>query len=435
MNLKECTLLHIGDVHYRDIDRDERPVDMKDKQFPESLDEILPERIYETVLKYFLSEAEKAPLAILLSGDLTTYGEVESLKNCLFFLKSRIPSNFFEKTSFQTLFIVPGNHDIDRKLFCENSLYPKFRPMVKTLEAYNFPEIRLYGVIKEELPINSFGKILIIAINSCLGCGEKRYFPEQIRYRLYELLKYPKGAEEEEEIKKICHENIDTPIFRTDDIEKTVEYIKSAKRVCMPIILTHHNLLPQRRPRIAMYTELINSGYMREELLRLNRPIIYLHGHIHDDPIEIIHSSKYKNARLILISAPLLIPNKIYRGSKCGFNKIKLFYGNCGIPVGCEITLYRMLHGDRDIKTERIPFWTPPASKSLANEDERKTLRYIPKKEINLTDLMKIMKDKGESPEIEEIEKHVDALSWLGLVEYTKRDFLIPMRSVKKVTL
>ena len=356
--MKECVILHIGDIHYGDIDKDERPVDMKDERFPESLDRMLPEKSYEIILKRLLGEIGKSPLAILQSGDLTTYGKIESLKDCLFFLKSRIPPEFFKKTSSQKLFVVPGNHDIVRESISENSLDLKFQPMAKALRTYDFPEMPLHEIIAEELPINSSGKVLVIAINSCFGCGEERCIPEKIRPRLRGLLKEFKGTEDEEEIKRICFEDIDTPLFNTEHIDKTVERIGLARETYMPVILTHHNLLPQKKPRVAMYTELINSGYMREELLKLNRAIIYLHGHVHDDPIGIIHSSRYKNAKLITISAPLLIPNKVYKGSKNGFNIIKLLYGNYGVPVGCEITLYRISNGELDERTERIPFFT-----------------------------------------------------------------------------
>lgn len=457
--MKECTLLHIGDIHFKDIEKEERPVDVKDRQFPQKLDRILPLGIFDTILKRLFEEIEESPEAILISGDLTSCGCMKFYEECLSFFKLRIPPFFFKNDPHQKLFIVPGNHDIDRTKFCEHSLDPKFQPMIKALKDQGFPEMPFPGIKTEQFSVDSSGKVLIIAINSCMGCGEKRYLPERIRNRLFELLRESLLKESEkvyekvkEEVRSVWYEDIDTPIFMTEDIDAAVDLIQSAEETCMPVILAHHNLLPQRRPRVAMYTELINSGYMREKLLRSNRPIIYLHGHIHDNPIEIIHSSRYKKARLICISAPLLVPNKVYKKEKVGFNKIKILYGYHNIPIGCEITLFTMFNDDVDVRKDRIPFWSLPNSIVLADEEERKILECIPGNEIYLGDLLskleeegeffKIKQSEGHADELEEygepsrvkeLEEYIDALSWLGLVEYERRDESILMRTVKRL--
>jgi hypothetical protein len=456
MNLKECTLLHIGDIHFKDIDKEERPVDLKDQQFPQKLGRILSPGICDTILKCLFKEIEKSPQAILISGDLTSHGCMKFYKECLSFFKSRIPPRFFEKSPYQRLFIVPGNHDVDKAKFSEYSLDPKFQPMIKALKDQGFPEIPFPRIKTEELSVDSFGKVLIVAINSCMGCGEKRYLPEGIKNKLFELLEESEKEYEkvEEEVRSVWYENIDTPIFMTEDIDAAVDLIQSAEETCMPVILAHHNLLPQRRPRVAMYTELINSGYMREKLLKSNRPIIYLHGHIHDNPIEIIHSSKYEKARLICISAPLLVPNKIYKKEKVGFNIIRILYGHHNIPIGCEITLYTIFNDDVDIRKDRIPFWNLPNSKVLADEKERKILEYVPGNEIYFGELLSKLEEEGEffnvkksgghaneleqegeSSRIKELEEYINALSWLGLVEYEKRDECIVMRTVKRLVI
>ena len=58
----------------------------------------------------------------------------------------------------------------------------------------------------------------------------------------------------------------------------------------LSVIVAHHNLLPQRLPRLAPYTELVNGGALRASLGELGKPVLYLHGHIHEDPIEILRS-------------------------------------------------------------------------------------------------------------------------------------------------
>ena len=438
--MKECTLLHMGDIHYPDIDKDKCPVDLKDPQFPERLEGIFTKKSYSIILQELLEEVhkdEKSPIAILISGDLTTYGDMEIYQNCLSSMKKRIPGEFCKKAKPQRLFIVPGNHDIDRTLFSESSLAPKFEPIIKALKANGFPEIPFPTVKMEELSVNSSGELFIISINSCWGCGERRHYPERIKDALSKLFDYPEEKDAKEEIMKLCYENIDTPIFSDEDINKVVKSIESIDGHCLPVIITHHNLLPQRAPRVAIYTELINSGHMRERLLQLDRPIIYLHGHIHDDPIEIIRSPRYKNSCLICISAPLLMPNKRYQSPKSGFNKIRIIYEDQGTPIGCEITLFRLADaGDKvDKKTERVSFLDPAHSEPFADVNDKKILNFIPSKEIYLKDLKtEIEKNEGESFEIAEIEKRIDALSWLGLVEYTRRnEKTIEIRKVRRL--
>ena len=428
--MKEIDLLQIGDIHYDNIDTLERQVDNKDKQFPQKFDSFFPRKSYETIIIELMEEIEHSPLAILISGDLSTYGEIQGYKDCLAFLKERIPPNFFRSEPFHKLFIVPGNHDIDRELFSEESFLPKFKPLHDALEEKKFPEIPISKVKIEEI---NKGNILMISINSCIGCCERRYYPDEIKNALTKLLDEKK---EDVELMELCYEKIDTPLISTEDVESVIRKIKSYgdNNKYLPIILTHHNLLPQKRPRIAMYTELINSGYVRERLLMLNRPIIYLHGHIHDDAIEIITSSKYETSKIICISAPLLFPNKIFESMKCGFNKIKIIYGSHETPIGCEITYYRMNAGIMEIDKQRIRFWDPPNTKALIAKDEKTVLISIGE-ETYLGDLKEEVNRNGNNFSNEEIEKIVDRLSWLGLVEYSQKSNPIPMRITKKVVL
>lgn len=425
-------MLHIGDIHYTRIDKDDRPVDRKDLQFPESLNEILSERSYQTIIKSLMQEIEESPTAILVSGDLATYGKIESYKDCLQFLKERIPADFFDSEPFQKLFIVPGNHDIDREKISEQSLYLKFKPIQEALEEKSFPEIPVPNLKTEKLCQDPACSILVISINSCIGCGERRYYPKKIRDAISESLDCNEEDTDDEELMELCYEMIDTPVIEAEDIGKMVHCIQSDENI-LPIILTHHNLLPQKRPRIAMYMELLNSGYIRERLLMLNRPIIYLHGHLHDDPIEIIQSPRYEKAKIICISAPLLFPNTKDETKKFGFNKIKIICGEHGIPIGCEITCHRPIEANMDKKEARIRFWDPPITIALATQEEKNILCCI-NEEMYLSDLPdKVDKKYGVNLSIKEVEESIDQLSWLGLVDYTARYGPIPMRLVRKV--
>lgn len=433
-------MLHIGDIHYKNLDKESRLVDIKDSQFPDVLNSVLPEPDYQTVIADFMCEIEKSPAAILLSGDLSSYGNIEYYKKCLEFLKDRIPHDFFASDGVQKLFIVPGNHDIDRDQISEDSLHNKFEPIQKALREANFPEMPVNGAKFEELhtefkslPSDTSCRILMININSCIGCGERRYYPDRIKKALSELLD---GNEVNDDTKFIVdYDQIDTPAVDIQDLKNVIRRIESCNDQLLPIILTHHNLLPQKRPRVAMYTELLNSGYIRERLLMLNRPIIYLHGHLHDDPIEVIQSPKYAEAKIICISAPLLFPIVGDDTKKFGFNVIKIVVGKYGVPIGCKIT-HRQIKSSNE-KEERIRFWEPAKTSTLASSYEKNILRCInecKKEEIYLADLTDyINKKDGGNQSIEEIEESIDQLSWLGLLHYENRNGPLPMRSVKKV--
>lgn len=419
--MNEINLLHLGDIHFEYIDNDETSVDMKDLLFPKSLNKLLPEKSFQSMIKTLMKEIQKSPSAIMMSGDLSTYGLIESYKKCLAFLKERIPNDFFNDASFQRLFIVPGNHDVARENFSETSLFPKFEPIIEALKEKDFPVIPFPKVNIKELKDASSGTIKIITINSCLGCGERRYYPEKIRDTISNLLKSNK--EDKDNLRELCFENLDTPIITEEDIEIIFQSIESVNEKCLPIILTHHNLLPQKRPRIAMYTELINSGYIREKLLMLNRPILYLHGHIHDDPVEIIQSTKYKSSRIICISAPLLFPNKIFNSSKCGFNKIKIIFDHEGLPIGCELTHYRIIEGIETKSKEKIKFWDPSDTIAYATPIERAILNSINKNIIYFGELKNnFLSCNDENLSVEQIEKYLVRLNWLGLVGYDEEE-------------
>ena len=81
---------------------------------------------------------QKYSSAILISGDLCTRGSIEDYKNCLAFLKKSIPTSFFSSDPFQKLFLVPGNHDIDRERYSDQSILPKFQPQVEGLKKRTF---------------------------------------------------------------------------------------------------------------------------------------------------------------------------------------------------------------------------------------------------------------------------------------------------------
>jgi hypothetical protein len=394
---------------------------------------VLPKPIIQTILKDLIKELNQDPKGIFICGDLTTYGDLSVYNDCLTFLKNRILLTFFKNKSDTKIFIVPGNHDIDRNLVKESSLDPKFIPISTALSNNGFPNIPHPHIIVECYPKKSKNKILVLAVNSCLGCGEKIYYPAGIKNELSKLIDYKKKGKKEEIFKDIRFDTLDSPLIQTEDIEKIVESIKSCNN-CLPIIITHHNLLPQRTPRIDIYTELINSGYLRNSLLELNRPILFLHGHVHDDPIEIIQSCKNKDARIICISSPLLFPSLKYTKSKIGFNKIRIVFGKYNTPIGCEVSLFRLDKVDH-WKSEviRIPLRNPQRSIVFADDESKKILRLI-ENQLYVADLIEKYKKKyNNSISNKNLTDCLDQLNWLGYIEYEPNDASLESGNITRV--
>lgn len=171
-----------------------------------------------------------------------------------------------------------------------------------------------------------------------------------------------------------------------------------------------------------MYTELINSGYMREKLLSLGRPILYLHGHIHDNDIEIIQSPIYEDSKIICISAPLLMPIKNNKNNKFGFNKIKLVFSQSKRPIGCEIEQFKFEDGRIKTSTSRIRFLNFPETIEQATGDEIRILELI--REEKMVFLFRLREAYRERFKVEidmdNLHKLIEELDWLGLVNYDR---------------
>lgn len=428
--MEDVILLQVGDVHFPDIDLEKIPIHQKEIGFPSSMKKTLPDASYMIILQDFLEEIDTNPSAILLAGDLTTGGEIDSYEKCLQFFKERIPKYFFT-ADFQRVFIVPGNHDLVREKTSEDSVSEKFNPMLECISRQCFPDLPVpsvkFGLIKQNK-----SNILIVSLNSCIGCGEIRHFPDEIKETVKEIFEKIINDKDRKSMEKLCNE-LDTPSIDDKDIKKTIKYISQQEEDCLPILLSHHNLLPQRALRVVRYSELLNGGLLRDQLMTLDKPILFLHGHLHDDPIEIIRSPGYENAKIICISAPLFFPNKENKTENIGFNKVKIIFEG-EVPIGCEIELHRLNGAKIDKRKQRIRFWGPPRTMALLNSREEKILSCINTENVYLSKIRVRYNEKSSDQiTVDEVEKDIEKLSWLGLVDYKNRDGPKAMRYVTKV--
>jgi hypothetical protein len=329
--LKRIKIAQIGDIHLPSSGQQTAFIDSKDPKFPPRIKNIISRSPLKTVFRriYDLIEAGTFD-SIVFMGDLTDTGSLNGYQSCSRFISNSLQIGTLGKHNLLPIGIVPGNHDIDRELARISSLSAKFAPLNSVLTAEGLPKLPLDEPFAIELSRDGiFAKIFLI--NSCWGCGEEEFIPEFFRKPIADAIantfKGPDGAT----ARRLYYDRqLDTPAISQHTISKLINAIMDLSPSAVPIIVGHHNLFPQRTPRLAPYTELVNSGALRRSLEEVNRPTIFLHGHIHDDPIEII--SRPNHSPLIVISAP---------AAADGFNILEIIFTTHNAPLICSVEPYR----------------------------------------------------------------------------------------------
>lgn len=441
--MKEISFIHIGDVHFGDIQKEEYHI--RDRTFPASLSNVLIEDSKMKIVKSFVKAVgDPSVSAIFFSGDICSGGNFTQYEDFLKFLMERLPLRFRTDSGKSNLYIVPGNHDIDRKKVDGKSLTNKFDSIIGLLNTFNMPSIPLKNIISHVIGGSDTGYLSVLLINSCIGCGEIRYYPDQLRVKLNIIVENSDYSSEiRDAIRKVLEntpvdsDQLDTPLVTPDTLNDIDNYIDSHKS-SLPVILTHYNLLPQKNSEIKLYTELINGGNIRDRLLSHNMPIIFLHGHIHDDTVEIVDSPRYPKAKIICASAPLLFPVSTEKTDNCGFNEMKVIF--CGdeynVPIGFEVIFHRPLLSFKP-KSLKIRFYGPPESHSLLDDDDLKMLSQINQMQTSssyVSDIKKTLsKDSGLDWTYKKIDRIFKKLDWLAVIKYDDETDQIPMRTVEKV--
>jgi hypothetical protein len=363
-------LLHISDIHFPEAET-AKLTDMKDSGFPPAVADIASLKPLQSVVRKIQSILQTGVDAILFCGDLTSKGDLAGYSKCVQFLSKLLRAALTESWIADRVFVVPGNHDVNRA-FCDptgNDILKKFLPLVGEWSAVNLN--LLSPVLRDALVTTDRGnRVAIYSVNSCIGCQEKRLLPNQIRDDLHKLFeKYIKRVGSLDAF-DLLGEQIDTPAFVATEIEEIAYHISDLGANVLPVVIGHHNLLSQTTPRTALYTELINGGQFRSRMMNSNRPVIYCHGHVHDDPLEIIKKPSSPNSQLLCISAPQIL---------VGFNMIEIIFGSAGMPIGCAIKLFRLgRDGDFTIEERRVPLQALGTLLSTFTDRTKNIIRAIP---------------------------------------------------------
>ena len=324
----------MGDVHFPDGMNQSASADIKDDGISESLTgSITSSTFIESAQRMIqVAESEKIDF-IAFMGDLTSRGNLRQYTACVEYFHNLLRLNAVPLIKPENILIVAGNHDVSRDLAI-NSPDKKFKTLSETLENNGFR-----GLLEKSLDIRGVKtdgcSVDIIGLNSCIGCGEKRFLPSRVRDEIFGKIESDlstlTGDERREALEEV-YEQLDAPAVSSETISLLINEIEGSDTESIPVIVAHHNLLPQSFTRLDPYTELVNSGALRSVLTSLGKPAIYLHGHIHTDPIEVVTNAVTGKSPLVCVSAPAL---------EGGFNVVEIGFGSELEPIGCRVIPYR----------------------------------------------------------------------------------------------
>jgi hypothetical protein len=314
------------------------------------------------------------------------------------------------KWTTDRIHVVPGNHDIERgPLFAgTREQKDKFLPLNQVWSELGMPVLSAATPRITAMAVDNM-KFSAISLNSCVGCGDMAYIPEMVRKSIEHSFRI--GPDDFE----IYGYQLDTPAFDNRDIGTVCGAIANSDSMQIPVILTHHNLLPQRVPRIQVYTEIVNGGSLRDRLCSLNRPILYCHGHTHDDLVEIVNSVKHPDGCIICIGAPEL---------SSGFNIIEIQYSRNGQPLGCVIRPFRVSpSGTVDEKNPiRVPIYGGISRVRLRDSLAQALHETLGTKIMRFPEIVSSLRSKDTEITFEQVASAACDLEWLGLARVGNRN-------------
>ncbi|NEJ88891.1 hypothetical protein GR223_23655 [Rhizobium leguminosarum] len=346
-----CSILQIGDIHYP-LYSNEAVVDDKLDASSGFLAGLAINPI-ATVMQFISNMVSTIHVDFAaFVGDFTDAGNSSEFDKSL---------EFFGK-AFKAIkvpaFGVPGNHDLEWPKILTRD-YDKFAAF-QAIANNHSDSIRLSfdRHTKYDCSPGALSATALYAFNSCLGCSDIWKMGQ-----LYDI-------DIEKHIQSLGSHNLysrfDAPYIDQDSIASVCNEIRSNPSV-VPIILAHHNLLPQRTPRVAIFPEMLNAGYVRNELKGLGRPIIYLHGHIHDSLVEsLLSEDEDSQVSVVAICAPLF---------RDGFNHVQVFTSDDQVPLGVEIEEYRYEKVSiRSVNRRKIRFYGADKRDELLDDKGREIL-------------------------------------------------------------
>jgi hypothetical protein len=423
------SLLQVGDVHFPYAAKTSFS-DWKDRTIRSDLvNQSSPNKL-TAVVRLIQARIDRGDAdALILVGDLTTYGCLRHFEECIkFVVNAFLKARKFEKHP-EFFRVLPGNHDLRRKTSIDMPPDEKFGEFIKVVEDAGLLAFPIETIQSLNVGDVDRGLASLWLANSCVGCGDLRRLPKKLKAAVEAYFQTLGDSDvDPTEYQSLFdeEETIDTPLIAEEAIESFVSGVASGHGREMLVFCAHHNLLPQYRPRVSVYGEMLNAGYVRRRLLDLKRPIIYLHGHVHCDAIETIRDPINPSAQIISIGAPL---------AQDGFNIVKVGFGENGTPLGVRLVQVRVADSVTETTTEvHMPLWSPSDAKNLLSGDAKAVLARLPSgQDITFQTLQDYRLFSGRSDAVtRKLSAAIDELDWLGLA---KRDAKLPLLSSHRVRL
>ncbi|SDY65637.1 metallophosphoesterase family protein [Citreimonas salinaria] len=432
--MKTTRILQIGDVHLPEWTASETDIDTKDAEFSQEIIGDLKHSRLSQILKGINKTANSGTIdAVFLMGDLTSYGRNEFIAPAM-----DIFNTLLQDASSATrpeIYVVPGNHDVNRNDAQRLGTLGKFAHFREAAEGlgWSSPPVEGARCLKLGKGKTDSEPLPLILINSSIGSQSLHALAPSIENSVTESERgdgapvkilsdslINDGSETPDfggatttghTLTEQRYRHLDTPYISKEAMANTIQAASSAKGSTI-LMCAHHNLLPQRVPRISPYAELLNGGHFRSALLDTNKNFIYLHGHIHDDPIEIIErpSAKIGDTRkctIITISAP-----PIWKG----YNEIALFHDQSGDVFLVRVTLYRLnpsgfISNFTDQDTRFIPL--VGRSEMLVSNSANKLWEYVKQQTRSFPEI----ENSSSAPNGDELENTLMALFCGGFVD------------------
>lgn len=428
--MKSLKVIQVGDLHFPEY-KDKSIGDLKDEGAPEALVQAIAPKQLQSVMREVSNIAEEPDVCgLLICGDMTSYGNIEEYKNSINYLNKVVEVGDLKKWPKEALHVVPGNHDVNRDL-CDSGedLYQKFDPLVDSWDQIGRKAILPINKVRSTEIKKSLIHLNLFSLNSCIGCGEKRYLPEGIREELVKIFEDHSVNTSESKTFKLVGEQLDTPAFEDNHVYNLIRKINKVSPTSVPIVLAHHNILSQVTPRVEIYTELINSGLFRSRLASCSRPVIYCHGHIHDNPVEELTHHQYPNSKVIFVSAPLLFK---------GFNVIEIEYARNNLPLGCIVHKYRIKPSGAvdNIDSIDIPLVDSGMLERFSDKKLASLLKVCGRSFKRFTEIRNLLKkDIDRNVHRATVRDLILEAMWLGLVEIKDRESEFKYWTVRRYEL
>lgn len=350
---KSVRILQIGDIHLPEWPTEHSPIDDKDKNFSREIKADLVNQPLRSILKRINELAASSSIdAAVCVGDFTTRGATNQIRPAVEIMHHLLTDHYAPRPTAK--FAVPGNHDVSKTDALEKGPIEKFHPLESALSDFGWPPPPIDDCLRYQIETADGLRLPIHLLNSSIGSWSTHLLPTSIADQINNAdpsgqaislnqdeteARHALGLSQSKPYSSIedqVYDQMDTPYFPASALETLKGYMEETDDDTV-LVVAHHNLLPQTIPRITHYSELLNAGQVRRFFQNANKTVIYLHGHIHDDPVERVAKisaqvNQNNDAEIISISAPVVWN---------GFNELCLFFDEDGKIFLIRVTEYR----------------------------------------------------------------------------------------------